>query len=62
MLKPEHAQMLAELVEPGGGELTLTDEQIRQMLSKNAGGLACRPQVGGKDLLTHFGKVNYFWR
>lgn len=34
MLKPEYAQMLAELVGTYGGELTLTDEQIRQMLSQ----------------------------
>ena len=61
MLKPEYAQMLAELVGTYGGELTLTDEQIRQMLSKMPEDLPADRKAVVQAAYSLLGKVNYFW-
>lgn len=61
MLKPEYAQMLAELVGTYGGELTLTDEQIRQMLSKMPEDLPADRKAVVQTAYSLLGKVNYFW-
>lgn len=61
MLKPEYAQMLAELVGTYGGELTLTDEQIRQMLSQIPENLPADRKAVVQTAYSLLGKVNYFW-
>ena len=61
MLKPEYAQMLAELVGTYGGELTLTDEQIRQMLSQIPEDLPADRKAVVQTAYSLLGKVNYFW-
>lgn len=61
MLKPEYAQMLAELVGTYGGELTLTDEQIRQMLSKMPENLPTDRKAVVETAYSLLGRVNYFW-
>ena len=61
MLKPEYAQMLAELVGNFGTNLTLTDEQLRQMMKNIPEDL---PEERKKILETAYslvGKVGYFW-
>lgn len=61
MLKPEYAQMLAELVGTYGDELTLTDEQIRQMLSKMPEDLSADRKAVVQTAYSLLDKVNYFW-
>lgn len=61
MLKPEYAQMLAELVGTYGGELTLTDEQIRQMLANMPEDLTADRKAVVETAYSLLGKVGYFW-
>lgn len=61
MLKPEYAQMLAELVGTYGGEMVLTDEQIREMLSKMPENLPADRKAVVQTAYSLLGKVNYFW-
>lgn len=61
MLKPEYAQMLAELVGTYGGELTLTDEQIRQMLANMRSDLPADRKAVVETAYSLLGKVGYFW-
>lgn len=61
MLKPEYAQMLAELVGTYGGELTLTNEQIRQMLAQMPEDLPADRKAVVETAYSLLGRVNYFW-
>lgn len=61
MLKSEYAQMLAELVGTYGGELTLTDEQIRQMLANMPEDLPDDRKAVVQTAYSLLGRVNYFW-
>ncbi len=61
MLKPEYAQMLAELVGTYGGELALTDEQVKAMLSKMPENLPADRKAVVQTAYSLLGKVNYFW-
>jgi len=61
MLEPEYAQMLAELVGTYGGELTLTDEQIRQMLAHIPEDLPADRKAVVETAYSLLGRVNYFW-
>lgn len=61
MLKPEYAQMLAELVGTYGGELSLTDEQIRQMLAHMPEDLPADRKAVVETAYSLLGKVGYFW-
>lgn len=61
MLKPEYAQMLAELVGTYGGELSLTDEQIRQMLANMPEDLPADRKAVVETAYSLLGKIGYFW-
>lgn len=61
MLKPEYVQMLGELVGTYGGELTLTDEQIRQMLANMPEDLPADRKAVVETAYSLLGKVGYFW-
>lgn len=61
MLKPEYAQMLAELMGTYGGELALSDEQVKAMLSKMPENLSADRQAVVQTAYSLLGKVNYFW-
>lgn len=61
VLKPEYAQMLAELVGTYGGEVSLDEEQIRAMLSAMPKDISERRKAVVEKAYTLLGKVNYFW-
>ena len=57
VLKPEYAQMLAELVGTYGGEVSLDEAQIRAMPKD----ISERRRAVVKKAYSLLGKVNYFW-
>lgn len=61
MLKPEYAQMLAELVGTYGGELELTPEQLAAMLENLPEDLPADRRAVVEQAYSLLGKVNYFW-
>lgn len=61
VLKPEYAQMLAELVGTYGGEVTLDEAQIRAMLSAMPKDISERRKAVVEKAYSLLGKVNYFW-
>lgn len=61
VLKPEYAQMLAELVGTYGGEVSLDEAQIRAMLSAMPKDISERRRAVVKKAYSLLGKVNYFW-
>ena len=61
VLKPEYAQMLAELVGTYGGEVTLDAAQIRAMLAAMPKDISERRRAVVEKAYSLLGKVNYFW-
>ena len=61
VLKPEYAQMLAELVGTYGGEVSLNEAQIRAMLSAMPKDISERRRAVVEKAYSLLGKVNYFW-
>ena len=61
VLKPEYAQMLAELVGTYGGEVSLDEAQIRAMLSAMPKDIPERRKAVVEKAYSLLGKVNYFW-
>lgn len=61
VLKPEYAQMLAELVGTYGGEVTLDEAQIRAMLASMPKDISERRRAVVEKAYSLLGKVNYFW-
>lgn len=61
VLKPEYAQMLAELVGTYGGEVSLDEAQIRAMLSAMPKDISERRRAVVEKAYSLLGKVNYFW-
>lgn len=61
VLKPEYAQMLAELVGTYGGEVTLDEAQIRAMLATMPKNISERRRAVVEKAYSLLGKVNYFW-
>ena len=61
VLKPEYAQMLAELVGSYGGEVTLDEVQIRAMLAAMPKDISERRRAVVEKSYSLLGKVNYFW-
>lgn len=61
VLKPEYAQMLAELVGTYGGEVTLDEAQIRAMLAAMPKDISEQRRAVVEKAYSLLGKVNYFW-
>ena len=61
MLKPEYAQMLAELVGTYGGELELTPEQLAAMLENLPEDLSADRRAVVEQAYSLLGRINYFW-
>lgn len=61
VLKPEYAQMLAELVGTYGGEISLDEAQIRAMLSAMPEDISAQRKAVVEKAYSLLGKVNYFW-
>lgn len=61
VLKPEYAQMLAELVGTYGGEVSLDETQIRAMLAAMPKDISERRRAVVEKAYSLLGKVNYFW-
>lgn len=65
LLKPEYAQMLSELVGTlgisGGGSITLTPEQVKDMLANLPENLPPERKAVMQAAYSLVGKVNYFW-
>lgn len=61
VLKPEYAQMLAELVGTYGGEVSLDEAQIRAMLSAMPKDVSAQRKAVVEKAYSLLGKVNYFW-
>ena len=61
VLKPEYAQMLAELVGTYGGEISLDEAQIRAMLSAMPKDISERRKAVVEKAYSLLGKVHYFW-
>lgn len=61
ILKPEYAQMLAELVGTYGGEMELTEEQIRDMIAAMPEDISPERRAVVQKAYSLLGKVNYFW-
>lgn len=61
VLKPEYAQMLAELVGTYGGEVSLDEAQIRAMLSAMPEDVSAQRKAVVEKAYSLLGKVNYFW-
>ncbi|WP_455582902.1 C40 family peptidase [Dysosmobacter sp.] len=61
LLKPEYAQMLGELVGTYGTELNLSEEEIRELLSRMPENLDPERQAVVTTAYSLLGKVNYFW-
>lgn len=61
VLKPEYAQMLAELVGTYGGEVSLDEAQIRAMLAAMPKNISERRRAVVEKAYSLLGKVNYFW-
>lgn len=61
ILKPEYAQMLAELVGTYGGEMELTEEQIRDMIAAMPEDISPARRSVVEKAYSLLGKVHYFW-
>ena len=61
VLKPEYAQMLAELVGTYGGEVSLDEAQIRAMLAAMPKDVSAQRKAVAEKAYSLLGKVNYFW-
>ena len=61
ILKPEYAQMLAELVGTYGGEMELTEEQIRDMIAAMPEDISPARRSVVEKAYSLIGKVHYFW-
>ena len=61
VLKPEYAQMLAELVGTYGGEVSLDEAQIRAMLAAMPRDVSAQRKAVVEKAYSLLGKVNYFW-
>ena len=61
VLKPEYAQMMAELVGTYGGEVSLDEAQIRAMLAAMPKDISERRRAVVEKAYSLLGKVNYFW-
>ena len=64
LMKPEYAQMLSELVGTigvTGEDITLTPEQIQEMLKNLPEDLSPKRQAVMEAAYSLVGKVNYFW-
>lgn len=61
ILKPEYAQMLAELVGTYGGEIELTEEQIRDMIAAMPEDISPERRAVVEKAYSLLGNVNYFW-
>ena len=61
VLKPEYAQMLAELVGTYGGEVSLDEAQIRAMLVAMPKDVSAQRKAVVEKAYSLLGKVNYFW-
>lgn len=61
ILKPEYAQMLAELVGTYGGEMELTEEQIRNMIAAMPEDISPERRAVVEKAYSLLGKVHYFW-
>ncbi len=61
ILKPEYAQMLAELVGTYGGEMELTEEQIRDMIAAMPEDISPARRSVVEKAYSLLGKVYYFW-
>ena len=61
VLKPEYAQMLAELVGTYGGEVSLDEAQIRAMLAAMPKDVSAQRKAVVEKSYSLLGKVNYFW-
>lgn len=61
ILKPEYAQMLAELVGTYGGEMELTEEQIRDMIAAMPEDISPARRAVVEKAYSLLGKVHYFW-
>ena len=61
VLKPEYAQMLAELVGTYGGEVSLDEAQIRAMLAAMPKDVSAQRKAVVEKAYSLLGKVNYFW-
>lgn len=61
MMKPEYAQMLAELVGTPSGETVLTSEQIDELLKNVPADLSANRLAVLKSAFSLCGKVSYFW-
>ena len=64
MMKPEYAQMLAELVGTygvTGGEISMTPEQIAAMLKNLPKDISADRKAVLTEAYSLIGKVNYFW-
>ena len=61
LLKPEYAQMMAELIGNFGDSLVITDEELEQILEKLPEDLSPERRKIVETACTLVGKVNYFW-
>lgn len=61
VLKPEYAQMLAELVGTYGGEVSLDEAQIHAMLAAMPKDVSAQRKAVVEKAYSLLGKVNYFW-
>ncbi len=64
LLKPEYAQMLSELIGTigiSGGSISLSEEQIQEMLENLPEELSADRKAVMKAAYSLVGKVNYFW-
>lgn len=61
ILKPEYAQMLAELVGTYGEEMELTEEQIRDMIAAMPEDISPERRAVVEKAYSLLGKVHYFW-
>ena len=61
ILKPEYAQMLAELVGTYGEEMELTEEQIRDMIAAMSEDISPERRAVVEKAYSLLGKVHYFW-
>ena len=61
LLKPEYAQMMAELIGNFGDSLVITDEELEQILEELPHDLSIERRKIVETACTLVGKVNYFW-
>ena len=61
LLKPEYAQMMAELIGNFGDSLDITDGELEQILEELPEDLSPERRKIAETACTLVGKVNYFW-